>query len=345
MEKVMIELNKEYTYENICKELEWKKATGYQKQRQIKAIEESYEFYHPINKKTHKPKKSYIFTKQIKDISLEDNRGGFRENAGRKLLLPEEEFDYLWREVVIKAYNLNNYYERDTLNKVYFANSLLFTEFGFSYGYYLDKAKFKEDDKIVKFIFSDIVYDALKANTITRLCKRYGFKKNNFPKGILRSRSKNNSQLIDDDKLLDKYNEVEAETLKELKCKDIKDVVRQGRYQELIEIIQGKFEIDRKYNVKKFNVIEVTDFNIVENSKRLRNHKKLNEYQRHFREIIFTSVEKSCMRRIEDTENKYKFKLNENQKKLLKTYLDNMLGREKVVIEVVEDYKLLKKIS
>lgn len=337
----MIELNKEYTYENICKELEWKKATGYQKQRQIKAIEEAYEFYHPINKKTHKPKKSYIFTKQIKEIVLEDGR----KSNGKKSFFPEEEFDYLWREVVAKAYTLNNYYERETLNKVYFANSLLFTEFGFSYGYYLDKAKFKEDDKVVKFIFSDIVYEVLKANTITRLCKRYDLPKNSLSKGVLRSRSKNNNHLIDDDKLLDKYNEFEAEGLKELKCKTIPDVVRQGKYQDLINFIQSKFETKRKYNVRKFNAIEVTDFSVVENSQRLRSCNKLSEYQKHFREIIFTSVEKSCMRRIEDTENKYKFKLNEKQKELLKKYLDNMLGREEVVVEVVEDYEWLKQIS
>lgn len=333
----MIELNKEYTYENICKELGWKKATGYQKQRQIKSIEESYEFYHPINKKTHKPKKSYIFTNKLKEIVLEDKRGGFREKAGRKELLPEEEFDYLWREVVARAYSLNDYYERDTLNKVYFANSLLFKQFGFSYGYYLDKAKFDKNDNIVKFIFSDIVYECLKANTITRLCKRYSFKKNSLPKGILRSRSKNNSKLISDDKLLEEYNKFEVEGLKELKCKTIPDAVRQGKYNDLIIFIQRKFESKRKYNVVKYNVVEVTDFDVVENNQRLRSslgvdifthRNKLIEYQRHFKEIIFTSVEKSCMRRIEDEENKYKFKLNDEQKELLKTYLDNMLDRK-----------------
>lgn len=59
----MLELNKEYTYKEICSVLGWKQSTGNQKMKQIREIEASYEFFHPENKKTHKPKKSYIFTR------------------------------------------------------------------------------------------------------------------------------------------------------------------------------------------------------------------------------------------------------------------------------------------
>ena len=55
----MLELNKEYTYKEICSVLGWKESTGNQKIKQIKEIKSSYEFFHPENKKTHKPKKSY----------------------------------------------------------------------------------------------------------------------------------------------------------------------------------------------------------------------------------------------------------------------------------------------
>ena len=59
----MIELQKEYTYTQICDELGWKyHSGGDSKKAQIKEIESAYEFYHPINKKTHKEKKSYVFT-------------------------------------------------------------------------------------------------------------------------------------------------------------------------------------------------------------------------------------------------------------------------------------------
>lgn len=63
----MLELNHEYTYQEICRKLGWNVSSGAQKIKQIKVLEESYKFYHPENKKTHKPKKSYIFTEQLKE--------------------------------------------------------------------------------------------------------------------------------------------------------------------------------------------------------------------------------------------------------------------------------------
>lgn len=64
----MLELNKEYTYSQICETVGWKVTDGNSKKAQIKEIESAYEFYHPENKKTHKPKKSYIFTSKIRDL-------------------------------------------------------------------------------------------------------------------------------------------------------------------------------------------------------------------------------------------------------------------------------------
>lgn len=63
----MLELNKEYTYAQICKILRWKVTGGDSKKAQLKEIESAYEFYHPMNKKTHKPKKSYTQTSLIKN--------------------------------------------------------------------------------------------------------------------------------------------------------------------------------------------------------------------------------------------------------------------------------------
>lgn len=75
----MLEMNKEYTYQQICDVLGWEKQAGNSKIAQIKEIESCYRFYHPINKKTHKEKKSYIFTEKIRDAKLpsrQDNQGG-----------------------------------------------------------------------------------------------------------------------------------------------------------------------------------------------------------------------------------------------------------------------------
>ena len=63
----MIELNKEYTIIKICETLEWEYAKGNRHKAIVNEIESCFEFYHPENKKTHKPKKSYIFTKQLKE--------------------------------------------------------------------------------------------------------------------------------------------------------------------------------------------------------------------------------------------------------------------------------------
>lgn len=63
-----LELNKEYTYPQICEIVGWKVAEGNSKKAQIKEIESAYEFYHPENKKTHKPKKSYIFKRKTRDL-------------------------------------------------------------------------------------------------------------------------------------------------------------------------------------------------------------------------------------------------------------------------------------
>ena len=78
-----IELNKEYTYQQICKILGWDLKAGNSKKAQIKEIESAYEFYHPENKKTHKQKKSYIFTQKNNSMlyykatqRIKDENGG-----------------------------------------------------------------------------------------------------------------------------------------------------------------------------------------------------------------------------------------------------------------------------
>ena len=99
----MIELNKEYTYKQIVELLGWKYYSGGNgKKAQIKEIESSFEFYHPINKKTHKEKKSYIFTKQLKDLvepSMENSKGNNNKNITPMM-------DYLLRIASEKEFNV-----------------------------------------------------------------------------------------------------------------------------------------------------------------------------------------------------------------------------------------------
>ena len=93
----MLELNQEYTYKKICEVLGWKESSGNQKKKQIKEVEDSYEFYHPENKKTHKPKKSYIFTKQLKEPKLQDKR----VNNGAVKKIPDATFEYLFKCILV----------------------------------------------------------------------------------------------------------------------------------------------------------------------------------------------------------------------------------------------------
>ena len=79
----MIELNKEYTYKQIIELLGWEEKAGNSKKAQINEIESCFEFYHPMNKKTHKEKKSYIFTKQLREPvkpSMENSKGNNSKN-------------------------------------------------------------------------------------------------------------------------------------------------------------------------------------------------------------------------------------------------------------------------
>lgn len=84
-----LELNKEYKYKQICEVLGWTYYTGgTAKQAQIREIEDAFEFKHPINKKTQREKKSYIFAKQLRELN-KPKHGGVRNT---KAIQPMMEF-------------------------------------------------------------------------------------------------------------------------------------------------------------------------------------------------------------------------------------------------------------
>lgn len=325
----MIELNtKEYIYPMICKDVGWKESTGKQKQRQIKCIEESFKFYHPINPKTKKPKKSYIFTEMIKEPVLEGTWGGKREGAGRKNQIPIDEFNLLWEMMCRDLYRKNNYAERSWTNKIYFTTFEMYKSFGFDYFKMMGKVNFDEKDKLARYIFEDIVIGALKPYTITRICNRYGFKKNSLPKGILRSygsKSGKKEKKIDDDELLPIYNQYEKEELEKRKLKTLIQAVKKGCIEEINENIEVRFNIEHnKYNVRRLNMIKVEDIDWkkdVDASVYL----DVEQAVYHFYDVVVDSIYNSIVNRIEHGE-KYKTQLNDNQKRLLKKYLFEMTG-------------------
>lgn len=91
-----LELNKEYTYPQICETVGWVQTTGNSRLAQIREIEDAYDYYHPINKKTHKPKKSYIFTRKLRDLvepTRENSAGNNRKNIQSMIDYLQAKFD------------------------------------------------------------------------------------------------------------------------------------------------------------------------------------------------------------------------------------------------------------
>lgn len=121
----MIELNKEYTYSQICEELGWKQFSGGNaKKAQIKEIESSYEFYHPMNKKTHKEKKSYVFTAQLKTLtepSRANNTSSNNKNIQPMMdyLLMRNGIDEEWHSWTVWWCDMLELFYSDVCNIVY----------------------------------------------------------------------------------------------------------------------------------------------------------------------------------------------------------------------------------
>lgn len=340
MEKVKIlELNKEYTYPQICEIVGWKKQSNESKDMQIRAIESAYEFYHPISKKTHKEKKSYMFTKKLHEIELIDGR----KNNGAKLDFPQEEFDYLLNCILKKGIERNEYFHMSNECPVYVSNTVIYDEFGFDCYGLLDMVKVSDEDKdevIFKNLFQQIVFQSVKSKTITKVCKKFGYKKNAIPKGILRnerkySRTNKNVVTTPDDELLDTYNDYEKEFIEDCGFKNIADVINNGLYKDMLQYIKGEFEEKKLYGVKKLNRIYLPDDVYNEVLHFQIDTKTKEKYQEHFKEIILDSIEKSVLNRIYEVKD-YSFKTNDKQKEILKDYFEQLSGRQLEITKSVQ---------
>lgn len=123
----MIKLNTEYTYQQICELLGWEVVTGNSKKAQIKEIEKCFEFYHPINKKTKKEKKSYIFTKQLKEPvkpTLANSIGNNNKNTSVmsdyiRMLLESNSISLQYNSISNWYFNILHLIDRDFCNLVY----------------------------------------------------------------------------------------------------------------------------------------------------------------------------------------------------------------------------------
>lgn len=334
----MIKLNVEYTYPKICAALGWSAQSGNNstKRKQIECIERCFRFYHPIDPKTGKPKKSYVFTEQLAEPIIEDGRkgnGGCREGAGKKSTFPDDEFEYLWKRFAHHAFIHNKYNDFERLNRVFFSSSLLYKEFGFPVQSLLDNIKYAKIQGMVRDVFEQLVKDAVKSATITKLCSRYDLPKNTLPKGILRARSKKNKTKMIDNDLLPQYDEWFEEELKSRRL-SVFLAIKQGKYRDCEEAVEKRFETEmKKYKVKRLNVIQANDFDVFDGS--FIDPQTTEIYQQHFKENVLASIEKSCLDRIADTKE-YTPPLTDAQKKQLQNYLDQLLGKVHELTEFPE---------
>ena len=241
---------------------------------------------------------------------------------------------------------MNFYGDREILNRICFTNSELFKDFGFDLYSELRRVKYDEDDNKVKWIFEEILYSKLKANTITKLTTRYGYPANKLPKTILRSvtQSQKNKK-IEDKGLLYLYDAYEAEILEEHKCKNRNDARVKGVADEVSQRIAKRLAEEKKYNVIKLNVIEAYDIDfgifelhygrndvtVIDNEetqKKYRDiHLSADKLRTKFNNVITASFEKAVLKRVFNPE-KYKNKLTWEQRKLLLKYLKQFMKKD-----------------
>lgn len=258
---ITLTLNKEYTYKQICEELGWNASKGNARKKHIRIIEESFEFYHPINEKTNKPKTTYIFTKMIKEPQFIDyrqfNESG-KTNGGRKSEFDDEEFTYL---LSLLLADCKKYLFED--NCVYFPNTKLYKTFGF---YYIDVFKdlselypeYSFDLDVFNMLFKHIVFNILKDLTFTKVCRKIKSKRNSIPKGLIYMEGKGRKShlAVLDDYEMENY-QIWEDTFRE--CNSLKNefgVLVKGKKAEEIKYIEYKMKEEYGYEcVRKVNKV------------------------------------------------------------------------------------------
>lgn len=286
----MIEYNKEYTYKQLCDTLNLDVTTGNAKIAQIKKIEAEYNFYHPINNKTKKEKKSYIFTSRREEPFniYSDSWGGARNGSGRANSLSEE------FETVIKYYMLHGYpkefhFTNGLTEEVYFNNDSISKFFGIYNNIYnieekIDAAKYEEVCTMLRSRMKSIIFSKIeKIDGVT------------LTKGILVSKSVHTK--IQRDDYLEVYNSYEELFLKENKYMHSGLVAKDGRWEEMTQFILDKFKLQLGnrmdfINIKKYNKITFNSNDFVSPSEEEYKAavEKINEY-------VVSSISKSCEKR------------------------------------------------
>lgn len=323
----MIEFNTEYNYKDICNALGWHISTGAKRQNQIKIIEESFEYYHPFNKKTKKPKKSYIFTRQIKDIK--DTK----------------------RDIFINLYNyISNipHYQISVGNGYFLADTshIYNAFFGIDIFDKINRLKANNNQSLVIVsVFVDDMLSVVKNMTIAKICRYEDVGKATLPKSIVRCK-KRGAGLIEDYALLSTYEQYEQDFVNLRHYDNLRDVFFHDNQKALNEYVQMRFKEDYGINgIKKVNRVPLTH----KHYKYDKN--KVPEQQREYRLLLLDALTQKAYNRISAKPNSYSFTLyTDNQKDTYNHALMRLYGilgehyracaeeiAEKDLIQLIED--------
>ena len=163
--------------------------------------------------------------------------------------------------------------------------------------------------------------DAVKSNTVTRICKKMDYKKNVMPKGILRYENSKTKHMVPDNELLDLYQYYMGMWLYFCKVRSELQAIERGYYLYIITQIQKWFAEDKKYGVRRYNRITI-DMSEIEDF--FPEDKKVEELQKKLLRIIIESIIKSVSSRCTETKE-YKTKLKPEEKFLMVYYLTELL--------------------
>ena len=254
-----------------------------------------------------------------------------------------DEFEYLFKCILVGGVQRNYYFERGIMNEIYVSNALLYKEFGFDiYGYFLEVFYgdfWNPRVNKIKNLFQDICLSAARSATVTRLCRLLGCEKNTLPKGILRHLNSQNTILMPANELMPIYQEYMGECLREYECRSEIQAIKRGLYFEITDAITDRFINEKDlYGVRRYNRIEI-NMDYIKTFKKNANKKW--QLQRKFRRVVVESIYQSVRRRCLDLKE-YSQKLAPVEKLILLNYFRQMLQKMILMQEYKEKMEQLR---
>ena len=250
----LLQLNKEYKYKELCEVLDEPIKKGGAKQLQLENWKNYFKW---INPTSHK----FIII-EIYEVPKEkvENRGGARDGAGKKPRL-QDEFEHIFNRFLNDALRKREYYRDNKYwNEAYFNNDVISRFFGC----YSNLYAAMDDECVNKNAFSklsDKIREKVRYYIHDKIKRLDWVEKLEY--GIIAYPDKTELYKYEfKDELLDQWNQYEQEFIKENKLGFEMNVIKQGRWQEMIEYISDKFDgydIVKRYHKVIFEMEKIKE--------------------------------------------------------------------------------------